>query len=211
EPQPDGDAVEDQRLLAFDPRQHDGAATEAHLPIRDAAIGWFEMRQQGDMVRTGYNLERCYQDAPPGIPFDIHFSRIDRHGIVGRIAVDDVTGTGAHPAAEKGWQPVPAQFALQFTGEPQIGTVSQVLQSQRQQDVRRRDLVGANIDRTHTVGGGADRDAKRPCMTAIFANAEGNAAATRAAKAEADVFELPFVAALLIVDNEVAVLQTDFV
>ena len=33
----------------------------------------------------------------------------------------------------------------------------------------------------------------------------------RPAKAEADVFEIPFVAALLIVDDEVAVLQTDFV
>jgi len=31
-----------------------------------------EMRQQGDAVRTGNDLERRDQHAPPGIPFDIH-------------------------------------------------------------------------------------------------------------------------------------------
>ena len=48
-------------------------------------------------------------------------------------------------------------------------------------------------------------------MAAIFPDTERNPAAMRAAKAEADVFELPFVATLLIVNNEVAVLQADFV
>ncbi len=48
------------------------------------------MGQQRDPVQTGNDLEGRYQDAPSGIPLDVQFRRIDRHRIVGRIAVDDV-------------------------------------------------------------------------------------------------------------------------
>src|ERR1019366_6108081 len=78
-------------------------------------------------------------------------------------------------------------------------------------DVRGRDLVGANIDRSHAVGGRSDRDAKRPGTATLFANAQRPPATARPAKTEGDVLEIPFVAALLIVDNKVSVLQTDFI
>ena len=84
------------------------------LPVGDAAVGRLEMGQQRDPVRTGNDLERRDQHAPPGIPFDVHFGRIDRHRIIGRIAVDDVTGAGGDLAAEIGRQAVAAEFAFQF-------------------------------------------------------------------------------------------------
>src|SRR3954463_5612178 len=61
------------------------------------------------------------------------------------------------------------------------------------------------------MGGGADRHPQRPRTGAVFTKAQGHSAAARPAQAEADIFKRPFVAALLIVDDKVAVLQTDFV
>ena len=211
EAQADRDAIEDQRRFAVDAGEHDGAAAQAELPVGNAAVGRLEMGEQRDPVRAGNDLERRDQHAPSGIPFDVHFGRIDRHRIIGRIAVDDVAGAGGELAAEIGRQAVAAQFALQFAGQRQVGAVGEVLQPQRQQDVRGRHLVGADIDRSHAVGGGPTTTRSDHGTRALFADAERHAAAARPAKAEADILEVPFVAALLIVDDQVAVLQTDLV
>src|SRR3954453_21270347 len=48
-------------------------------------------------------------------------------------------------------------------------------------------------------------------MGALFAEAQRHAATAGPPQAEADIFERPFVAALLIVDDEVPVLQADLV
>ena len=48
-------------------------------------------------------------------------------------------------------------------------------------------------------------------MSALFAETQGHPAGAWPPQAEADVIERPFVAALLIVDDQIAVLQTDFV
>ena len=48
-------------------------------------------------------------------------------------------------------------------------------------------------------------------MAAFFAYLQRHPAATRPAKTEADVLEIPFVAALLIVDDQISVLQADFI
>src|SRR5260370_9688013 len=48
-------------------------------------------------------------------------------------------------------------------------------------------------------------------MASFTSYARRHPAATRPAKTQGDVVELPFVAALLVVDNQVAVLQTDFI
>src|ERR1700681_5084726 len=48
-------------------------------------------------------------------------------------------------------------------------------------------------------------------MAALFAYAQRHAAAAGPAKTEGDVLEIPFVAALLVVDDQVSVLQTDFI
>jgi hypothetical protein len=101
--------------------------------------------------------------------------------------------------------------APQFACERQIRAVSQVLEAQRQQDVCSGELVGANIDRSDAVRGRSDHNAKRPRMAALFAHAQRHPAAAGPAKAERDVVEIPFVAALLIVDDKVSVLQTDLV
>ena len=208
----DGDAIENQRgLLGVDRCKHDGAATQAELPIGNGIVGRLQMSQQRDPVGAGNDLEWGDQHTPSGIPFDIHFRRIDPHWVIGRIAVDDSSGAGADLAAEIGWQSVAAQFAFEFAGQRQIRTVGQVLQSQRQQDICRRDLVGANVDRSHAVGGRSDHDAKRPGMATFFAYLQRHPAAARPAKTEADILEIPFVAALLIINDQVSVLQTDFV
>ena len=110
----DRDAVEDQRRFAVDAGQHDGAAAKAGLPVGDVAVGRLEMGEQRDPVRAGNDLEGRDQHAPPGIPFDVHLGRIDRHRIIGRIAVDDVAGAGGELAAEIGRQAVAAEFAFQF-------------------------------------------------------------------------------------------------
>src|SRR4029077_2236998 len=55
------------------------------------------------------------------------------------------------------------------------------------------------------------RDPNRPWMRALFAQAQRDAAAARPAQAQADILEIPFIAALLIVDDQVAVLQADLV
>jgi len=109
------------------------------------------------------------------------------------------------------WAAVAAEFALQFAGQGQIGAVGQILQPQRQQDIAGRDLVGANIDRAHAVLGRPDEHPKRPRMPAFFADAQRHPSGARPAQAEADILERPFVAALLIVDDQDAVLQADFV
>ena len=211
EAQADGDAIENQRRFVVDSGQHDGAATETQLPVGNTVVGRFKMGQQRNPVRPGNDLERSHQHAPSGIPFDAHFRRVDRHRIVRRIAVDDVAGAGADLAAEIGRQAVPAQFTLQFAGEQQIRAVGQILEPQRQQDICRRHLVGANIHRSHAIRGGPDRHAKRPGMAALLAEAQRYATAAGSTKAEGDVLEIPFIAALLIINDQVAVLQTDFV
>src|SRR5437879_9595956 len=48
-------------------------------------------------------------------------------------------------------------------------------------------------------------------MATLFAYAQRHAAAAGPAKTEGDVLEIPFVAALLIVDDQVSVLQTNFI
>ena len=48
-------------------------------------------------------------------------------------------------------------------------------------------------------------------MSALFAETQGHPAGAWPPQAEADVIERPFVAALLIVNDQIAVLQTDFV
>src|SRR5467141_3013982 len=48
-------------------------------------------------------------------------------------------------------------------------------------------------------------------MAALFAYTQRPPAAARPAKSEGDIFEIPFVAALLIVDDQVSVLQADFI
>ena len=151
EAQADVDAIEDQRWFAVGSCQHDGAATETHLPIGNVVVGWLKMGQQRDPVLAGNDLEGRQQHAPPGIPFDAHFRRIDRHRIIRRIAVDDISGAGGNLAAEIGRQAVAAEFTLQFAAQQQIRAIGQVLHSQRQQDIRGRDLVGANIHRSHAV------------------------------------------------------------
>ena len=208
----DGDAIENQRRLpGVDRCKHDGAATQTELPIRNGIIRRLQMSEQREPVGAGNDLERRDQHTPPGIPFDVHFRRIDPHRIIGRIAVDDGSGAGADLAPEIGWQAVAAQFAFELAGEGQIRTVGQILQSQRQQDICRRDLVGANVDRSHAVGGRSDHDAKRPGMATFFAYLQRHPAAARPAKTEADILEIPFVAALLIVDDQISVLQADFI
>ena len=67
-----------------------------------------------------------------------------------------------------------------------------------------------STDRT-PLAGGSDHDAKRPGAAALLAETERHPAAARPAQAEADILERPFVAALLVVDDEVAVLQADLV
>ena len=189
EAEADRDAVEDQRLFALGAGQHDGAAGEAGLPVGDAAVGRFEMGQQRDPVRTGDDLERGHQHAPPGIPFDVHLGRIDRHRIIGRIAVDDVAGAGHDLAAEIGGQAVAPEFALQFARQRQIGAVGNILQAHRQEDIRGRDLVGADVDRAHAIGGRPDQHPQRPWTRALFTEAERHAAGAGPAQAEADIFE----------------------
>src|SRR5438445_578487 len=89
-----------------------------------------------------------------------------------------------------------------------IGAVGDVLQAHRQEDVGGADLVGADIDRAHAIGGRPYHHPQRPGMCALFAETERHAAAAGPAQTKADVVKGPFVAALLIVDNQVAVLQT---
>src|SRR3979490_1893331 len=48
-------------------------------------------------------------------------------------------------------------------------------------------------------------------MAPLFAHAQRHPAAARAAQTKRDILEIPFVAALLIVDNQVSVLQPDFI
>src|SRR5665213_4580511 len=48
-------------------------------------------------------------------------------------------------------------------------------------------------------------------MAALFANAERYSAGARPAKTKADVLEIPFVAAILVVDDQDPVLQANFV
>ncbi len=131
----DGDAVENQRLFAVVCREHDGAAAETQLPIGDVVVGRLEMGQQRNPVLTRDDLERRDQHAASGIPFDVDFRRVDRHRIIGRIGVDDLSGTRRQFAPEIGWQAVAAEFAFQVAGKRQIGSVGEVLQPQRQQDV----------------------------------------------------------------------------
>ena len=211
EAQADRDAIENQRRFVVDSRKHDGSAGKAQLPIGNAVVGRLKMGQQCDPVGAGDDLEGRNQYAPSGIPFEIHFRRIDSHRIIGRSVVDDGSCARGDFAAEIGRQAVPAQFTLQFAGQGQVGAVGQVLQPQRQQDIRGRDLVGANIDRSHAVGGRSDRNAKRPGVASLFADAQRHPAAVRPAKTERNVFEIPFVAALLVVDDQASVLQTDLI
>ena len=207
----DGDAVEYQGLFAVIPRQYDGSATETQLPVGHAVVGRLQMSQQRHPVLPRDDLERRNQHAASGIPFDADFRLVDRHRIIGRIGIDDVAGAGGQFAPEIGWQAVAAQFAFEFAGERQIRAIGEVLQPQRQQDICRRHLVGANVDRSHAVGGRSNQHPQRPGVAALLAHAQRHTAAARPAQTEADVFEIPFVAALLIVDDEIAVLQTDFV
>ncbi|MBA7481600.1 hypothetical protein ES707_17074 [subsurface metagenome] len=207
----DIDPVEYQRLLVLGAGQHDGAAGKAGLPIVDLAVRRLQMRQQRHAVCAGGDLERRHQHAAVGIPLDVHFGRVDRHRIVGRIAVDDVAGARTDLAAEIGRHAVAAEFALQFARQRQVGAVSEILHPHRQEDVGGRKLVGLDVDGTHAVSGRTNRHLQRPRLCALFAEAQRDAAAARTPQAQAYVLERPFVAALLVVDDKVAVLQADFV
>ena len=169
------------------------------------------MTQQRNPVRAGNDLEGRDQDAPSGIPFNAHLRRIDRHRIIGRIAVDEVPGPGDDLAAQIGRHAIAPQFTLQLTGERQFGTVSEILDPHRQQDIGGRHFVGAKIDRPHAVLLRPDHDLERPWTRTVLAKAHCNPTAPRPAHAEADIFECPFVAALLVVDDEIAVLEADLV
>ena len=169
------------------------------------------MREQRDAVVTGNDLEGSDHHAPSRIPFDAHFRRIDCHRIIGRIAVDEMPGARADLAAEIGRQTVAAQFALQLAGERQVRAVGEILHPHRQQNVGGRHLVGAKIDRPNAVLLRPDHDPQRPRIGALLAEPNRDPAAAWPAHAEADIFKRPFVAALLVVDDEIAVLEADLV
>src|SRR6202008_360689 len=82
---------------------------------------------------------------------------------------------------------------------------------QRQENVRARHIAGAKIDRPHPVLLRPDQDPQRPGVAALFADAQCDPAAARSAQAEADVLKIPFVAALLVLDDEPSVLQADLI
>ena len=159
----------------------------------------------------GEDLERSDQHAPAGVPLDVDLGQVDRHRIIGRVGVDDVARADRDLAAEEGRHAVAAELALELAGQRQVGGVGEVLHPQRQQDVGGRDLVGADIDRAHAVLGGPIVARSDHGVRALLAEAERDAATARPAQAEADVLKGPFAAALLIVDDQVAVLQTDLV
>ena len=52
---------------------------------------------------------------------------------------------------------------------------------------------------------------QRPRAAALFTDGQRNSAATGATETEGDVLEIPFVTALLIVNDQVTVFQTDFI
>src|SRR5579859_4097908 len=163
------------------------------------------MRLAPEMIFSGAT------STPPGIPRDIEFSRVDRHGIIRRIGVDDVARTHDDFALEIGRQTVAAEFTLELAGKRQVGAIRDILQSQREQDVAGRDILGANVDGAHAIRSRPDGNPQRPRLGAVLTEAQRHAAAARPAKAEIDVFEFPFVAALLVVDDQIAVLQADLV
>ena len=118
-------------------------------------------------------------------------------------------GAGGDPAAEIGRHAIAPEFALQLARQRQIGAVGEILHPHGEENIGGRHLVGADIDRAHAVGGRPDHDPQRPRLCAFFAEAQRDTAIARAAQAEADIVEGPFVAALLVVDDEIAVLQAD--
>ncbi len=211
EAEADRDTVEDQRGLVVDAAQQDRAAAEAELPVVGGAVRRLEMGQKRQAVRAREDLERSDQYPPVRIPLDVDLGRVDRHRIIWRVGVDDVARADRDLAAEEGRHAVAAELTLELAGQRQVGGVGEVLHPERQQDVGGGNLIGADVDRTHTVLGGADRGAQRPRARALLAEAERDAATARPAQAERDVLKAPFAAALLIVDDQIAVLQTDLV
>src|SRR5262249_12578376 len=103
------------------------------------------------------------------------------------------------------------ELALQFARQRHISAVSEILDPHGAEDVGGRQLVGLDVDRADAVGGRTDRYLQRPRLGALFAEADRATTAARAAEAQADIFKRPFVAALLVVDEKVAVLQTDLI
>src|ERR1700753_3683652 len=76
----------------------------------------------------------------------------------------------------------------------------------------RTPLAGAATAAPRAQGRGAPSAApQRPGRGPLLADGQRHAAAARPAQADGDVVEIPFVAALLVVDDQLAVLQTDFV
>src|ERR1700760_69750 len=114
-------------------------------------------------------------------------------------------------AAQIGRHTVAAELTLPFAGQGNVGRVGDVLEAKRQEDVVGGNVAGADIDAADTVFRRTDRDAHRPGVRALLAETERRAAGARSAQAEIYVLKIPFVAALLVVDDKHAVLQADLV
>ncbi len=170
------------------------------------------MSQQRDAVLPCDHLERRDQHTPRRIPVDADVRAVDVHRIFGGAAVDDAAGLDADLAGEIGRQSVAADLAAQAAGDRQVGGVRCILQTQCEQQVLDQNLVGLHVDAANAVDLWTNGGAERPWPRGVFlADIERDAAAARTANAQGDVLKTPVIAALAVVDGDVAVLDTDFV
>ena len=148
DPQPQQDAVEDERVRIDRRRrgQHDGATGNLQPPNIAAFVRRVELREQGDAIAAGQHLERHHQRLARGIPIQADFGAIDRNSYQRIVEIDDHPLLHQDPAVERMRHAVGSDIGTDAPRQREIGLVEAFAQSHGEQHVLGRDLLRLDID-----------------------------------------------------------------
>ena len=158
----------------------------------------------------GGNLERRDQRAPRRIPVEIHLGLVDRDRFFFVLRVSDPSALGYQAALDHLRHEIRADLRPDASGNRDVELEVTFVETHCKKDVPRRYLPRLDLDAALLISARNDGRRQLPRVVVVFgAEIENHAAASVAIQAEIDLLEGPGLAVAAVIDDQVAVLQTE--
>ena len=168
------------------------------------------LRLQGQPVAARHHLERHRQRPARGVPFKIDLGTVDRNAGQRIVGIDDEALVHLNAAIEHARQTIRADVGVDASRKRQVGLIRSLAQPHRQHEVVGGDVLRLDVEDAAPLRTRRHRRTHHPRpFDGLRTERDGQAAALRAGHAEIDVGERPLLAVALVVDGEVAALETD--
>jgi hypothetical protein len=205
------EAVENERIgIVGAGGEHHGAAGNLHAPHAGAIARRVELGEQRDAIAAGHDLERHHQRLLGGVPVEAELGALDRDLVERVIGVDDEALLHQDAAVDHLRNAVGPDLGADARRHRQVGLVLTVAEPHRQHQILGRQPLGLDVDDAAAVLALRQRGAQQPGPLGIVrADRERHAASLRPGQAQVDILERPLLAAALVVDDQVAVLEPE--